>query len=174
MYRGFPVVHVAAASKNRVIGIQGKLPWHIPEDLKFFREMTLNCVCIMGRKTFDSIGRKPLPKRLNIVVSRSALAETASVANVRVVKSLEEALDLAASEIENSGLDLKWRPEIMIIGGGEIYRQSLSWTDKIYLTEVEIELDGDAFFPELPAEFNETHRDARSGNPDYAFVTYEK
>jgi dihydrofolate reductase len=169
----FKVVQVAAASRNRVIGVKGKLPWHLPEDLKFFKEKTLGHVCIMGRKTFDSIGRKGLPRRLNIVVSRSAGADTE---NLRFAQSLEAAMEMAAAEIQNSaGGPNPWGSEIMIIGGGEIYRASLSWTDRIYLTEVEVDIDGDTFFPDLPPnEFKVVHRDHRPGEPAYTFVTLQR
>ncbi|MBX9769092.1 MAG: dihydrofolate reductase [Bdellovibrionales bacterium] len=166
------MIQIAAASRNRVIGIDGKLPWHIPEDLKFFKEKTLNRVCIMGRKTFDSIGKRPLPKRLNIVVSRTPGVDAE---NLRFSANLQQALEIAAREIKSKSNQANpWVNEIMIVGGGEIYRQALGCSDRIYLTEVEIDLSGDAFFPEIPAEFKVVHRDHRQGDLDYTFVTYEK
>lgn len=171
-FRNFPVFQIAAASRNRVIGAQGKLPWHIPEDLKYFKEKTLNRVCIMGRKTFESIGKRPLPKRMNIVISRTP---GVNAENLKFSATLEQALEIAAAEIDASSAGPNpWAKEIMIVGGGEIYRQAMACSDRIYLTEVEIDLPGDTFFPELPSQFHLTAKAERSGTPAYSFVTYEK
>jgi dihydrofolate reductase len=122
--------------KNRVIGLGGQLPWRLPEDLKFFRELTTGHSIIMGRKTWDSLG-KPLPKRRNIVLSRSgALCEGAEV--VSSVSALA-ALDLG--------------PVAYVIGGAEIYALLLPWTSAIYLTHVDQEPEGDAWFPPFESEF---------------------
>lgn len=125
---------IVAISANNVIGINGGLPWHLPEDLKRFREVTMGKPIIMGRVTFESIGR-PLPGRENVVLTR----ESGYVAEgCTVVGTIEAAVELA-SEAE----------EIMVIGGGEIYRQFLAITDQIYLTRVQAEIKGDTTFPEI-------------------------
>jgi dihydrofolate reductase len=125
---------IVAASANNVIGVDGELPWRLPEDLKRFKEITMGKPMIMGRATFDSIGRA-LPGRTNIVLTRLTdfVAE-----GCEVVDGVEAALD-AAGDAE----------EVMIIGGGEIYRQFLPQADRIYLTRVQAEITGDTRFPEL-------------------------
>lgn len=133
---------IVAAAKNGVIGIKNRLPWHLPQDLKYFKSVTMGKPVIMGRKTYESIGR-PLPGRLNIVVTRDQLWK-ASV-DLVVVHSLTSALE-AASQHVPAEADVT---EAMIIGGAEIYREALPLADKIYLTEVGVEPEGDAFF-ELP------------------------
>ena len=124
---------IVAASENWAIGINSKLPWHLTDDLKHFKQTTLNKPIIMGRKTFDSIG-KPLPKRQNIVVSRT----TKEITGCQVFSSLEEAI--ANTTTAN---------EAMIIGGGEIYKSALSLASRIYLTKVNCTISGDTFFPPL-------------------------
>ena len=127
---------VVAASENNVIGRNNQLPWHLPNDLKFFKNTTWAMPVIMGRKTFESFG-KPLQGRTNIVItSRPEWRQE----GVIVVNSMEAALQAAA------GTDAK---ESFIIGGGEIFRQSFPLAGKIYLTRVHAELEGDAFFPEI-------------------------
>jgi dihydrofolate reductase len=123
---------VAAHSLDRVIGVENRLPWRISEDLKRFKQLTLGHSVIMGRKTFESIG-KPLPKRRNIVVSRTK-ADLGP--GVEVVASVDEALRLVGAE-----------DEAFVIGGGEIYAQTLERADRLYLTIVETHVPGDAFFP---------------------------
>lgn len=168
LFRNLKVYQIAAMARNRAIGIHGKLPWHIPEDLKFFKEKTQGHVMIMGRKTFESIGKRVLPKRMTIVVSRGG-GEDAP--NLRYATIFEGALAIAADEIAKGS----WAQEIMVVGGGEVYRQALPWSDRIYLTEVDVDVaDGDAFFPMLPPDFQASHRDIRQGEPGYTFVTYER
>jgi len=125
---------VVAASTNNVIGANGTLPWHLPEDLRHFKQITMGKPIIMGRATFEAIGR-PLPGRHNIVLTRQAgyVAEGCDV-----VDGVAEALAAAG------GAD-----EVMVIGGGEIYRQFLPLAERIYLTRVRAEVDGDTLFPEL-------------------------
>lgn len=161
---------IAAVSRNGVIGDSGKLPWHIPEDLKFFKAKTKNHVIVMGRKTFESIGSKPLPSRLNIVVSRSEPA--VRIERVFYCKSVTEAVELAKAKCRAE--PQLWGDEIFICGGGEIYRQTIDTADCIYLTWIDVEVAGDAKFPEVPPAFREVARDARDGSPSYAFVTYLK
>jgi len=145
---------VLAVSRNGVIGRDGGLPWHISSDLKRFKAITLGKPVIMGRKTWDSLPRKPLPGRTNIVVTRQGgfAAEGASV-----VAHVEAALALAA--MENPA-------EICVIGGGEIYRQTLPMADRIYLTEVAMDVTGDTHFPALPAsEWREVSREEVKAAP---------
>lgn len=132
---------IAAMGLNRVIGRDNQLPWHLPEDLKYFRSMTWGKPIVMGRKTFESLGR-PLPGRTNIVVTAQPDLD---LVGAKVVGSLEEALSAASNQAELDGVD-----EIMIIGGAKLYEQMLGQTDRIYLTLVEAEPDGDAWFPALP------------------------
>jgi dihydrofolate reductase len=151
------VVLVAAVARNGVIGHDGDLPWRIPEDLKHFKTLTLGGTLVMGRKTYDSIGR-PLPGRRTIVVTRQ---RDWSADGVETALSLDEALALAG-DVE----------EVFIVGGAEIYRQAMPFADVIELTEVDQDPDGDTHFPQLPAgAFVETRRDQRDG---FAFVTLER
>ncbi len=125
---------IVAASTNNVIGVQGDLPWRLSDDLKRFKAITMGKPIIMGRLTWESIGR-PLPGRLNIVVTRQP---GYSAEGCDVVASVDEALEAAGAV-----------PEVMVIGGGDIYRQLLPRASRIYLTRVEAEIDGDTFFPQL-------------------------
>lgn len=131
---------VVAMAKNRVIGRENELPWRLPEDLARFQGITMGHPIIMGRKTFESIGR-PLRGRTSIVVTRQPQW---SVEGVIVVHSLDEAYDAAAKQARADGLQ-----EIMLIGGAELFEQGMSHSDRIYLTEVEAEVDGDTFFPKI-------------------------
>ena len=140
---------IAALARNRVIGRENRLPWRLPEDLQRFKRLTMGHPVLMGRKTAESIG-KPLPGRLNLVVSRSGLG-------------FEQAL----SKARETGTD-----ELFVIGGGEIYRLALPLADRLYLTLVDSEADGDAFFPEWdPSRFREIEREKRDG---FSFVTLER
>jgi dihydrofolate reductase len=134
---------VVAVADNGVIGHEGGLPWHLPADLKHFKAMTLGRPVLMGRRTFDSIG-KPLPGRRNLVVTRRPL----EVEGVEVFGSLEDALAAVADA-----------PEVAVIGGAQLYRELLPRIDRIYLTRVHAEVAGDTVFPELGgAEWRETER----------------
>jgi dihydrofolate reductase len=139
------VTQIVAMAQNRVIGAAGALPWHLPEDLKFFKKMTLGRCMVVGRKTFASFGGKPLPGRLNVVVSRSP--GTVAHELVRYVGSLEEAIRLAESLRGTFG------DELIIAGGGEIYRQAMPSTRTIWLTEVLQTVAGDVTYPEIPPDF---------------------
>lgn len=132
---------IAAQSTNRVIGINNTLPWDIPEDLNYFKEKTRGKVIIMGRKTFESLP-KLLPKRFHIIISRQSASATVQE-NVLWVNSIEQALEAARKLIPS------WPEEVFIIGGGEIYSQSLPFTNRIYLTQIHQEFKGDAYFPEF-------------------------
>jgi dihydrofolate reductase len=125
---------VAAMSENRVIGRDGRLPWHLPKDLKRFKKLTVDRTVVMGRKTFDEI-KRPLDNRRNVVITRNPGFHPHGVT---VVPSLEEALALGATE-----------DEVFVIGGGEIFRQVLPRADRLYLTVVHARVEGDAFFPEF-------------------------
>lgn len=133
---------VVAVARNGVIGAGGKLPWRISDDLKWFKSVTLGKPVVMGRKTFESIGR-PLAGRDNIVVSR---APGYSVESAIVRASVDAALTAATECATRSGAQ-----EICVIGGSEIYAQTLSRASRIYLTSVEADIDGDAHFPEFDA-----------------------
>ena len=124
---------VAAVSQNGVIGKDGKIPWKLPADLAYFKNLTMGHAIVMGRKTYDSIG-KALPGRTNIVITRQ---KHFSAADCIVAHSLKDALLKAEGK------------EIFIIGGGEIYREAMPLADKLYLTLVEQDFEGDAFFPPL-------------------------
>lgn len=133
---------IVAASLNGVIGRDGGLPWHIPEDLKYFRKNTVGHAIIMGRKTYDSIGR-PLPKRRNIVVTRQA---NLALSGCEVVHSLEAALAMAWMEDE----------EPRVIGGATLYAQAMPQATRLFLTEVQEHIEGDTFFPEwIPSQWHE-------------------
>jgi dihydrofolate reductase len=153
---------IVAMSQNSVIGLKNGLPWHIPEDLKNFRKITINHSVIMGRKTYDSIG-KPLKDRDNIVISRDA---SLKIDGVEVVNSLEKAI----SKISESS-------EIFIIGGQQIYSIALSLSTHMYVTKVDGNFDGDAFFPDyIQDEWREVAReDLISENElKFSFLKYEK
>ena len=130
---------IVAHDENRLIGANGDLPWRLPNDLKQFRRLTLNKVILMGRKTWDSLG-KPLDQRDNWVLTRDA---SFSAEGARVFNNVEDAI--AAHQSEMSG-------ELMVIGGGEIYKQALPFASRIYLTKVETHAEGDAWFPEIDQE----------------------
>lgn len=131
---------IVAAAKNNVIGINNELPWHLPQDLRYFKSQTLGKPIIMGRKTFESIG-KPLPGRLNIVMTRQL---NWHFDDICVANSFDEAKILAESVALSSGAD-----EIMVIGGAELYKAALPIATRIYLTRVDVSPAGDAFFPDI-------------------------
>lgn len=151
---------IVAAAQNNVIGKDNEIPWYLPADLAYFKKTTLNHHVIMGRKCYDSVGR-PLPKRTNIVVTRDPFFTAEGVV---VAHSIEEALGIAFDGGET---------EVFILGGGHIYRDSLDLWDKLYLTEVDIEPEGDVFFPEIDeSEWTETWREAHEPDAknEYAYV----
>lgn len=157
---------IAACSRNRVIGRDNKLPWHIPEDLEFFRNKTRGHILIMGRKTFESLP-KPLPHRFHIVITRQKDYRY-DHPQVRVVHDLKSAVELARSLVPI------YPPEVFITGGGEIYRQALPIVDRVYLTTIDQDVEGDAYFPELaPGQWRKTEERRVSGNPSYSFETWE-
>lgn len=159
------LVLVVARAGNGVIGVDGKLPWHIPADLRRFKMMTVGKPVVMGRKTFESIG-KPLPGRQNIVMTRDPAWRAEGVT---VAPNLAEAIAAA-------GLDPRARAgEIMVIGGGEIYAQALPSATRIELTEVHVAPQGDAVFPPLDDRWRESfreHHPATDATPAFDFVTF--
>ncbi len=162
-----PLAMIVAMADNRAIGADNTLPWHLPEDLKHFKRVTLGKPVLMGRKTYESIGR-PLPGRVNIVVSRQPDFVPAGVEVCTTVEAALERAQLAAREAGAS--------EVMVIGGGQLYRELLPRVQRIYLTEVHCEVAGDAFFPELDANWREVERqrgEAGDG-PAYSFVVLER
>jgi dihydrofolate reductase len=160
------VALVAARSENNVIGNGGEIPWHLPGDLEFFKELTTGHTIIMGRKTFETLPR-PLPNRRTIVLTRD---RTYRPAGVEVTHSLETALDLA---------DPEEREEVFVVGGEEVYRIALPYARRMYLTRVHTIAPGDVFFPEFPADEWEHTQTARHEADDqhefdYTFEVWER
>lgn len=153
---------IVAMARNRTIGLNGRMPWHLPEDLRHFRALTFGKPILMGRRTFESIGR-PLPGRHNLVVTRQA---EFSAPGCTVVKTLEEGLAKAHGE------------EVMVIGGASLYAALLSKADQIYLTLIHADYPGDTFFPEWPLKsWQEVYRQERSteGFPHaYSFILLKR
>jgi dihydrofolate reductase len=191
-YANTQVAQIAAISSNRCIGKDNELPWHISADLQHFKKMTTRSdvptgsaqdsstvqgIVIMGRKTFESMGNKPLPKRVNFIISTQLdYAEKHGLADrddAYVVHNLDDALTQAASLAHGLHLDTIW-----VIGGERVFSDALMYTDRIELTHVDTEInDGDAFYPELSigfevAEESEHMHDEKSGL-EYQFVTYK-
>jgi dihydrofolate reductase len=157
---------IVAIGKNKVIGLDNQIPWYLPADLKYFKKITTGHHILMGRKCYDSIG-KPLPNRANIIVTRDLYF---IVSNALVVHHIEEGIKLALNRGER---------ELFIIGGGEIYKQSMPFWDRLYLTEVDYEGAGDVFFPEIDLKnwkktFEELHDKDNLNNFAYSFITYER
>ena len=155
---------IYARAANGVIGKQGRLPWHLPEDLAHFKRSTLGCPVIMGRKTWDSLPPKfrPLPGRTNVVITRQNdwLAEGATTAD-----SLQTAMKLCAAQ-----------PDVWVIGGAQIYAQALPLASTVEVTEIELEVEGDAFAPPLGSEWRSTRRESHVSTTGVAFhfVTYTR
>lgn len=156
----------AMAKGSRAIGVGNDLPWHLPKEFQYFKDKTQGKPVVMGRKTYDSLPFKPLPKRTNIVVTRDS---SYTAEGAVVVSSLEKGVEVAKFEMPE---------EVMVIGGGQIYAQALEQglIDRIYLTEVEIDVEGDAFFPEFDTSvYKEVSRIPQEEKGIYYdFVVYEK
>ncbi|WP_271410121.1 dihydrofolate reductase [Pseudomonas sp. Q1-7] len=169
MKKTLPLCLIAALAQNRVIGRDNQLPWHLPADLKHFKAMTLGKPIIMGRKTWDSLGR-PLPGRLNLVVSRQ---EGLLLEGAEVFTSLEAALERADAWAREEAAE-----ELMLIGGAQLYAQGLAIADRLYLTRVELAPEGDAFFPEVSQQdwrlASSIEHEATTDTPAYAFEVWEK
>ena len=156
---------IAAVAENNAIGINNKMPWYLPGDLRYFKAVTMGKPIIMGRKTFDSL-KKPLPGRTNIVITRD---QNWHHGGVKVVHSMDDAIALAESVSLING-----NQEVMIIGGEQIYRMALEKADRLYLTRVHQSFEGDAFFPELnESQWQETSRqDLRSEDENPITYSY--
>ncbi|MFQ3229323.1 dihydrofolate reductase [Reinekea sp.] len=159
-----------AMAENNVIGRDNKLPWHLPNDLKYFKQITTGKPVIMGRKTYDSIGR-PLPNRTNIVITRDTRF---NAEGVKVVNSLDDAIELAeATCLVNA------QEEVIVMGGAEIYKLCLPRADRLYVTLVHAEVEGDAYFPAIDlSHYREVKReffDKDGPNPfDYSFCVFDR
>lgn len=154
---------IAAMDDNRLIGRDNALPWRLPNDLKYFKRSTLDKIVLMGRKTWDSLGR-PLPQRDNWVLTRDPAF---AAAGARVFHDLDQAFSAAAEK------------ELVVIGGAELYRQALPRVQRMYLTEVHGRFEGDAWFPEFdPADWHETAREDHPADAQhacaYSFVCHER
>lgn len=153
---------IVAMGKNRVIGKDNQMPWHLPADLAYFKKVTTGHPIIMGRKTFQSIGR-PLPNRENIILTRDKMFKHD---NCTIINCVEEALALAASK------------DIFVIGGAEIYEQFLPFAKKIYITQIHENFSGDTFFPKLTKEWqlqsSQLHSKDEKNKYDYEFQLFEK
>ncbi|WP_418886818.1 type 3 dihydrofolate reductase [Gilliamella apicola] len=160
---------IVAMAHNRVIGLNNQMPWHLPADLAWFKKNTLNKPVIMGRKTFESIGR-PLPNRHNIVISRQIESIDNKISNVSWVKSIDEAISLAQKQQPD---------EVFIIGGGNIYQQVLPLIERLYLTHIDAELQGDTYFPDYLSEqwqviYQEDHHADEKNSYPYQFKILQR
>lgn len=153
---------IVAIANNRVIGINNTLPWHLPEDLKRFRALTTGHHIIMGRKTYESLGRL-LPGRTTVIVTRN---QDYKVAGALVANSLQDAI------AQSKGDD-----EAFLIGGAELYQDGLKWSDKLYITEIDLDVAGDAYFPEFDrSDWQEIAREAHVSEKGlkFSYVTYQR
>jgi dihydrofolate reductase len=168
-FQNIEVVHVVAMDQQRCIGQANALPWHISADLKHFKAITQGGVVVMGRKTLESMGRT-LPKRVNWVITRDP---NWAFDGTKVAYTIEDALTLAIADVKVSE-----KPNsIFIIGGGEIFKQTLGIADRLELTHIELDVQGDAHYPAIPAEFkkvnSESHVDENTGVA-FEFARYQK
>lgn len=164
-----PLSLIAALGENLVIGVDNSMPWHLPGDFKYFKATTLGKPIIMGRKTWDSLGR-PLPGRLNLVVSRQ---NGLQLEGAEVFSSLEAAQVRAEQWAREQGVD-----EVMLIGGAQLYTQALPQADRLYLTRVALSPEGDAWFPEFDTaqwvKVSDAENPAADGKPAYSFEVWER
>jgi len=169
MKKTLPLSLIAALGENRVIGVDNSMPWHLPADFKYFKATTLGKPIIMGRKTWDSLGR-PLPGRLNLVVSRQTDLQ---LEGAEVFASLEAAVERAQVWAKEQGVG-----EVMLIGGAQLYTQGLADADRLYLTRVDLSPVGDAWFPEFDqaqwALVSEQKHAATEGKPAFSFEVWER
>lgn len=157
--------HIAAIAKNNVIGTEGDLPWDLPEDMKYFRDKTSGHMIVMGRKTFESFP-KPLKNRLHIVITRQEDYQVPE--GVKVFGSIDEALQFCQTQTH------EWGEEVFIIGGGEIYRQTLDKAHFLYLTIIDKEFDGDTQYPEFNDQFILSDKDERFEPFAFSFCLFSK
>ena len=170
MKTSLPLSLIAALAENRVIGIDNRMPWHLPGDFKYFKAVTLGKPIIMGRKTWDSLGR-PLPGRLNLVVSRQP---DLRLEGAEVFASLDEAIARADAWAREQGVQ-----ELMLIGGAQLYAQVLEQgrVDRLYLTQVALQPEGDAWFPafdEAQWRLSSDQPQVEEGRPPYRFEVWDK
>ena len=169
MKKTLPLSLIAALGENRVIGVDNSMPWHLPGDFKYFKATTLGKPIIMGRKTWDSLGR-PLPGRLNIVVSRQT---DLKLEGAQVFPSLDAAVARAEAWALEQGVD-----ELMLIGGAQLYAQGLEQADRLYLTRVALSPEGDAWFPAFDLNkwklVSNVQNPAEGDKPAYNFEVWEK
>lgn len=154
---------ISALAQNRTIGIDNTLPWRLPEDLRHFKALTLGHHILMGRKTYESIG-KPLPGRTTVIITRGNYA---APEGVKIAHSLQEAIAICGAD-----------EEIFFVGGAQLYAQALPLADRLYLTEIQAEVEGDAWFPDYDrAQWREISRDRRTDEAaglEYHFVVYDR
>lgn len=153
---------IVAIAKNGVIGVDNTLPWHLPEDLKRFKALTMGHHIIMGRKTYDSLGRL-LPGRTTVIVTRNTGYQ---VEGALIAHSLQQAIALCGND-----------DEVFLIGGAELYQAGLSLADKLYITEIDLEVAGDAYFPQIDdAQWQETAREVHVSEKGlkFSYVTYQR
>lgn len=159
MTNNIPLAHVVAVAKGGVIGAHNTLPWRLKSDLAFFKRITTGKPLLMGRKTWESLPRKPLPGRENIVVTRQADYQAPGA---HLLSNLGDAVKLAREFAARDGAT-----EVAVIGGGEIFTELLGQTTRIYLTEVDYEVEGDTFFPPLDMnEWREVSREPHKRGPE--------
>ena len=155
--------HISALAQNRTIGIDNTLPWRLPEDLRPFKALTLGHHILIGSKTYESIG-KPLPGRTTVIITRG---DYAAPAGVKIAHSLQEAIAICGAD-----------EEIFFVGGAQLYAQALPLADRLYLTEIQAEVEGDAWFPDYDrAQWREVSRDRRTDEAaglEYHFVVYDR
>jgi dihydrofolate reductase len=169
MKKHLPLSMIAALAENRVIGVDNSMPWHLPGDFKYFKATTLGKPIIMGRKTWDSLGR-PLPGRLNLVVTRQ---QNLQLEGAEVFTSLEAAVERAEEWAAEQGVS-----EVMLIGGAQLYGQALKLADRLYLTRVALTPEGDAWFPAFDEGqwtlVSNTENPALDDKPAYRFEVWER
>ena len=169
MKKSLPLSLIAALGENRVIGVDNSMPWHLPGDFKYFKATTLGKPIIMGRKTWDSLGR-PLPGRLNLVVSRQTDLQ---LEGAEVFASLQDAIARAEAWAQEQGVS-----EVMLIGGAQLYTQGLVDADRLYLTRVGLSPEGDAWFPEFDQAqwklVSEELHAAADDKPAFSFEVWER
>jgi dihydrofolate reductase len=166
-YQGIEIVHVVAMDTKNCIGVNNQLPWHLPDDLKHFKQITQGGVIVMGRKTYDSMGRA-LPNRVNWVLTRD---HTWTANKVKVAHDLNALLDMAIVDVKALG-----QTSLFIIGGAEIFKQTLPFSDRLEITHVVLDVNGDTFYPAIPQDFIvESRQAAQDSNSQtrFEFVRYQ-
>lgn len=162
---------ISAMARNRVIGFKNKLPWNIPEDLKFFKEKTKGRILIMGRKTFESLPGI-LPGRFHIIISREKVYKSDNTCSVCSVK---ESIELAKAMLQSSHPKYRssFGDEVFVVGGAEIYTEFMPFLDRIYLTEIDLDVEGDAYFPNFDqSKFKLVEKVECCGSPSFSFCTF--